>query len=57
MDTDEDTPLAILEVAMRVAEVENRSIDSVIADLEATGADVLRLCAVSEEFHGPSIPV
>ena len=32
MDTDEDTPLAILEVAMRVAEVENRSIDSVIAD-------------------------
>ncbi len=57
MDPDEDTPLAILEVAMRIAEVENRSIDSVIADLEATGADVLRLRAVPEEFHGPSIPV
>ena len=55
MDYDEDTPLAILEIAMRIAEVEKRSVDSVIEDLEATGSDVLRLRAVSDELRGTSI--
>ncbi len=55
MDYDEDTPLAILEVAMRIAAVEERPLGSVIEDLEATGTDILRLRAVSEELRGTSI--
>jgi len=55
LEYDDDTPSAILEVALRIAEVEERSLSSVIEDLQATESDILRLRAAPEELGGTSI--
>lgn len=56
MDRDDDTPEACLEIADRIACIEQRSIESVVEDLISSNSDILRFRKVSEDIKGGSIP-
>ena len=57
MDRDDDTPEAILEVADRIAKIEQRTIESVVEDLASSGSDVLRYRIISEDIKAGTIPL
>lgn len=52
MDRDEDTSVAILGAAERIAKLEKRPLRTVLEDLVTTGSDVLRFRIVSEQTRG-----
>lgn len=57
MDRDDDIAEALFEVAKRIAEVEQRTIESVIEDLASSGSDVLRYRIISEDIKAGTIPL
>ncbi len=57
MDRDHDTAEAILEVAERIARVEQRLMRTVLEDLASSGSDVLRYRIISDDIKGGTIPL
>lgn len=57
MDRDDDMTDAILEVAERIARVEQRAIEPVVEDLASSSSDVLRYRIISDDIKGGTIPL